>query len=282
MSVKILTKERLNANIYNQMMIRKIDGNYFVNVSNEKNSDECTSLSYELTDNFSKMKDIDKIICIVDNFLKDTEINSIETGVLYLGCDEKFIKVSGTRELYLYFENSTLIRNIVKMIKFKYSMDRYKYCNINSCDNLYEICLDSKGGSYGRRCISCEDCAGCMEDDDICPSYIQFKLMYVNGNVANFDKIFIERFIYEKLWEYGKIANITEETHDIKVGGIYKIGKCIDSYNIVCGDLVIKFNCTTFSQNYVFNLCNSIVNRYNNELLDVEDYKKRQLIMEGF
>lgn len=282
MSVKILTKERLNANNYNKMIIREVDCNYIVNVSGERLTDQYTSLSYKISDNFRKMEDEEKIICIVDTFLRDTIVSSIDTGVFYSGCREQFIMVFGTRKLYLYLENSKLLRTIVKMIKDKYNMDRYKYCNNNSSDNLYEISLNSKGASYGRKCISCENCAGCMEDDDTCPSYIQFKLMYVKGRIAVFDKNFIDRFIYEKLWEYGSVASITEETHDIMVGGITKIGKCIDSYNIICGDLVIKFNCTTFSKKYVFELISGIVNRYNSELKEVNKYKKRQLKMEGF
>ena len=282
MSVKILTKERLNANNYNKMIIREVDCNYIVNVSGERLTDQYTSLSYKISDNFRKMEDEEKIICIVDTFLRDTIVSSIDTGVFYSGCREQFIMVFGTRKLYLYLENSKLLRTIVKMIKDKYNIDRYKYCNNNSSDNLYEISLNSKGASYGRKCISCENCAGCIEDDDISPSYIQFKLMYINGNIASFDKKFLERFIYDKLWEYGKLANLTEETHDIKVGGITKIGKCIDSYNIICGDLVIKFNCTTFSKKYVFELISGIVNRYNSELKEVNKYKKRQLKMEGF
>ena len=282
MSVKILTIERLNANNYNKMIIREVDCYYIGNLSGERLTDQYTSLSYKKSDNFRKMEDEEKIICNVDTFLRDTIVSSIDTGVFYSGCREQFIMVFGTRKLYLYLENSKLLRTIVKMIKDKYNMDRYKYCNNNSSDNLYEISLNSKGASYGRKCISCENCAGCIEDDDISPSYIQFKLMYIKGNIASFDKKFLERFIYDKLWEYGKLANLTEETHDIKVGGITKIGKCIDSYNIICGDLVIKFNCTTFSKKYVFELISGIVNRYNSELKEVNKYKKRQLKMEGF
>ena len=282
MSVKILTKERLDANNYNKMIIREVDCNYIVNVSGERLTDQYTSLSYKISDNFRKMEDEEKIICIVDTFLRDTIVSSIDTGVFYSGCREQFIMVFGTRKLYLYLENSKLLRTIVKMIKDKYNMDRYKYCNNNSSDNLYEISLNSKGASYGRKCISCENCAGCIEDDDISPSYIQFKLMYIIGKLAGFDKSFIEGFIYDKLWEYGSVASITEETHDINDHRTTKTRKCIDSYNIVCGDLVIRFNCSSYSQNYVFNLCDNIVNRYNNELKEIYECKKKQLKMEGF
>lgn len=281
MSVKISTKERLNTNIYNKMIIREVDGNYLVNVSNENKDSELTSLSCKVSDGLKKMADINKIICIVESFLNSTLISYIEFGIGHTGYTEKFLKVGGTRTLYLYICNPELIRILVKMIKDKYNIDRYKFCDINTVDNSYSISLNRKESSYGKSVVPCEECCRCI-CDSVCSTYIEFKLMYIQGNIAGFDKKFIERFIYDKLWEYGDVASIVERTRDVIVGGDTKLGECIDSYDIVCGDLVIKFNCTDFSKSYVFNLCNNIVNRYNCELLEVTNYKKRQLKMEGF
>lgn len=281
MGVKIFTKERLNSNFYSKMVINEVNGDYLVNVSGEKSDEDCVSLSYKISDNFRKMNDEDKIISIVDSFLKGTEINSIKTIVFYPGRKEQFILLDGSRMLYLHINNSKLLKIIVKMIKEKYSNDRYKYCINNSSSNLYQIKLSNREGSYSSEFISCDDCVGCMEDS-VCSKYIEFKLMYSGGNIVPFDKIFIERFIYDKLWEIGKVADIIEDTRDIKVANGDKVGKCINSYNVICGDLIIKFNCTEFSRKYVFDLCNNIVGRYNSELLEVDNYKKKQLKMEGF
>ena len=253
MSVKILTKERLNSNFYNKMIIKELNGNYFVNVSSEKSNDEYVSLSYKLSDSFRKMNDEDKIISIVDSFLKDTEIDLIKTEVFYPGHKEQFILLDGSRKLYLHINNSKLLNIIIKMVKEKYSNDRFKYCFNNTFTNSYQINLSNRDSSYSTKYISCDDCLGCMEDS-ICPKYIEFKLMYSGGNIVYFDKKFIERFIYDKLWEYRKVADIIEETRDIKVANGDKVGECINSYNIICGDLIIKFNCTEFSRISVYDL----------------------------
>lgn len=281
MSVKILTKKRLDSNSYNKMVINEINGNYFINVSSEEADYECESLSYKLSDGFRKMQDEDKIISIVDSFLKDTEISSIKTGVFYLGHKEQFILLDGSRKLYLHINNSKLLKIIIKMVREKYSNDRYKYFVNNSFANSYQINLSNRESSYSTKRISCDDCSECMEDL-VCSTNVEFKLMYLGENIASFDRKFIERFIYEKLWEYGKVAYIIEDIRDIRIANGDKVGKCINSYNIICGDLIIKFNCTEFSRKCVFDLCNNIVNRYNSELLEVNSYNKKQLKMEGF
>ena len=284
MSVKLTGKNKLDANVYNNIVIREVDGNFIVKVIGDKLGDKYESISYKLTDDMKKMDASEKIIAIVDSFLENTQIDSIETESLYAGYDGMFITIDGTRRLCLQINNSELLKMIIKMVKNKYDRDRYEYCDSTDVNSLYGIFLNSKQSSYTRQCISCDDCESHGDScGDTCPSYIQFKLMYVNGKMASFDEKFISRFIYDKLWEFGENAIIIEKTHDIKLIGGHKVGDAVDGYLINCGNLNIMFYCTAFNQKYVLNFCSNIVDRYNKELRESEENcKKRQLKMEGF
>lgn len=283
MSVKISTKKKLDANAYNKIFIREVEDDFCVNVSSKKPSDEYVSISYKISDNFRKMKDNEKIISIVESFLESTEISSIETAVLCVGYAGEFIKISGTRELYLQINDSDLLKTIIKMIKNKYDRDRYKYCGLKDSNSSYNIFLNRKESSYSEQFLLCDDCVG-YDCDVSCPKCTEFKLMYIDGKMAPFDERFIQRFIYDKLWEVGRDAFVTDETGDIKLKDGTKIGTYVKRYIITCGDLFIRFNASAFSRSYVLNLCNKIVDRYNNELtmVDNNEVMKRQLKMEGF
>jgi len=283
MSVKISTKKELDANFYNRMFIREVDDGFCVKVNSEKLTDDYVSISYRISDNFKKMKDNDKIISIVESFLESTEINGIELSCMYAGQVGEFIKISGTRELYLQISNPELLKLIIKMIKSKYDRDRYKYCNLKDLNNFYNIVLNGKESSYSEGFLPCEQCVG-YDCKEFCPKHTEFRLMYTDGKMLSFEEKFIQRFIYDKLWEIGRDAFISEDTGDIKVGGDTKIGTYVKSYIITCGDLFIRFNVSAFSRSYVFDLCNEIVNKYNEELvmMDNNEVMKRQLKMEGF
>ena len=278
MSVRIYNKEVLDYNDYNKIVIMEVDGNYLVQVV--KNNDKESCLSYKSSDTFTEMNDDNKIICIVDSFLHNTTVNSIETGIFYPGCSGELIKVDGIRTLYLHINNSKILKDIIKMIKDKYNIDRYKFCN-NNLDSVYEICL-GKMSSYERINIDTLDDFDFTDEDVEVIKYTEFMLMYNRGKIVDFDRKFIIRFIYDKLWEYREYAKIIEVTNDININGFIKKGEFIKSYNIICGDLVIKFNCNTFNKEYVFDLINIVVDKYNSELLEIDKIKKRQLKMEGF
>jgi len=284
MSVKISTKQQLDSNFYNSLTVREVDGNFFVKVSGNKSNGDYVITSLKLSDNFKGITDDKKIICIVDSFLENATIDSIEVDAFHVGYGGKFIKVSGTRTLYLQLDNKELLKVIISMIKNKYNRDRYKGI-IGSDDSLYNISLSEKTSSYGKEFVSCEDCC---EDcsNDYCPKPMTFKLMYVNGKIVGFDKKFIERFIYDRLWEFGCKAILVEETKPIKLVGGIVIGNSIKAYSVVCGNLEIRFECSVFTKDYVCSFCNGIVDKYNNELdkelLQINSYKKRQLKMEGF
>ena len=284
MSVKISTKEKLNSNLYNSMIIREVDGNFFVKVNGKKSNDEYQFVGERLTDSLKEMSDEQKIIYIVDSFLENATINEIELNALNLGYKGQFIKISGSRTLYLQISNIELFKSLVKMIKMKYDIDRYKY-EADYNGNLYSINLREKIVSYDVKFISCDDCSlDCS--GGYCPKHLEFNIMYINGKIAGFDKKFIERFIYDKLYESRCNATIVEETNDIKLIDGTKIDSYTKCYNIICGNLEIRFNCSAFTRDFVFEFCNEIVNEYNSELDKINkqrnECKKRQLKMEGF
>lgn len=281
MSVKIVGVKKLDANVYDRMVIREIDGNYFVNVNGAKLSKDYVSGTYKLSDSLKGIKDTEKVILIVDSFLENMKIKSIDALVRCINYNGNFIEVDGTRKLHLQIENKELLKVIIKMIINKYNRDRYQYCINNSKDNEYNIFLNDKFTSYDKKFIDCKDCSYSTCDDK-CPKNIEFRLMYINGKIAYFDKLFIERFIMDKLWEVGKDACIFVHEKDIKLLGGEKVGRYVDAYYILCGDLSIKFTCGVFNKDYIFSLCSEIVNKYNEELTINNSMMKRQLKMEEF
>lgn len=284
MGVKINTKRKLDSNAYSKIIIKK-DDDYYVKVTSDKREEQYEFVSYKLSNMIKNSDDNSKIISIIDSFLENTLINFIDVNTSCVGCSGKFIRVSGTRDLYLQISDKELLKEILIMIKNKYDRDRYSYI-ISSDINSYNINLNKDVSYFNREFISCDNCEyniDCGKNNDCCPKHIRLRLMYENGKLVSFEEDFIKRFIYDKLWESGVEASITCETEDIKVGGTFKIGTYVKGYLIRCGDLEIMFNCSTFSREYVYNLCNNIVSKYNRELIDNDKkIKKRQLKMEGF
>lgn len=280
MRVKISTKEKLDSYLYNTMIVRELADSFNVSLCGEKCCDEYQLSFIKLSDSLKKMSDYQKVILIVEDFLENSVINSIEVDVLHVGCGGRFIKINGSRTLYLQINNFELLKTIIKMIKSKYDNDRCKYVS-NYNDNLYDIVLREKNSSYDIEFMSCDDCSiDCT--NDFCPKQLHFNLMYINGEIAGFDRKFIEKFISDKLLQVGSEAMIFEETNDIKLAGDTKIGSYTKSCCIICGDLCIRFHCSAISKNYILDFCTNIVNKYNNELIEISRYKKRQLKMEGF
>ena len=286
MSVRITSKKKLDSNAYDKLIVREEDDNYVIKVTGVKHNDQYVPVSYKLTDNLKKKSDSEKIISVVESFLENSLINCIEISRSCVGCVGRFIKISGTRELYIQISDQELLNKILQMVKNKYERDRYNYVINSEVQETYDIILNKGISYYNREFISCDDCEyhnECEDLRDVCPNHIQFRLMYENGKIVQFDEEFIKKFIYDKLWEIGTDANIAEVVEDIKLGGVQKIGSAIRGYYITCGNLRILFNCSTFSKEYVKNLCNYVVNKYNNELNEKNSVvKKRQLIMEGF
>lgn len=281
MGVRICSKSKLDSNVYMGLTIREVDGLFTVKVNCSKDNGSYELLSYKLTDRLKGLSDYDKVINIVDSFLESTTIDSIEVEKFCKGSRGSFIVVGGTRCLCLQIENHDLLTQIVKMIKSKYDRDRYKYLD-ESVSDLYSVGLSDKKSSYGKEFIPCEDC-DYVCDLDYCPKTVSFNVMYSKGKILGFDRMFLERFVYDKLWESGYRAIIYEKKKDIKlVDGITVVGSYVDAYYIICGDFKIKFKCSGFTKEYVESFCKGLVNRYNSEFEEKQSFKKRQLKMEGF
>lgn len=282
MEIKIKGLNKLNANMYNRIIIREVDDNFFISVVGDKITDEYQSVSYKLSDNFKNMNAEDRVVLIVDSFLENSFINNIDLFSVCIGCSGPFIKIDGNRELYLQINNSDLKNKLLKMIIDKYNRDRYKYYINSDINNTYNIYFDRKETSYGKEFISCDKCIGCENEEYICPKMIKFKLLYMSGELVSFEKKFIEKFIYDKLNESSKEAYIYEETEDILVGGTAKVGISSKAICICSENMIIRFLCTAFTRKYIQELCNEIVNNYNKEIVMNDKLKKKQLKMEGF
>lgn len=281
MSVKINTKEKLDMNAYERIVIIEKNTGFWVKVSSSKPSEDYSFPSYKISDDLKDNTDYEKIVLIVESFLNDTLVDTIEFGATYYGYAGNFIKISGDRALYLQIKDNNLLRKLIKMVKMKYQQDRYNYFADSSDNNLYSIRFCNEVSSYTVKPILCEACDGCDKLDNVCPNYVEFKLMY-NGDILHFDKMFISRFIYDKLWEQRVPAKVIANVREDKTYNGMSTMNILEGYGIVCGDLRINFNCSRACDEYVITICNNIVNRYNSELEKINKVKKRQLVMEGF
>lgn len=241
------------------LIIKEKDNHYKIDIVNNSKPNK---LIYKLNNNSN-----DKIIELVTSFLETTTIDTIDISTLY--SSSIFIEIRGYRSMYIHLKNKQLLKRLILRIENKYNRDRYKYLLNNSIQNNYCISLNENETSYHKDFID-------HSNNQESPKYIQLNLMYNDKKISVFDEKFIEKFIYDKLWDIGLPANLEEKTHSINNSLI------TDGYYIRCKDLTIIFNCNYQNQEYVYKLCNEIINKYNNELMENEKIMKKQLKMEGF
>lgn len=215
----------------------------------------------------------DKIINLVNDFLDTTTIDCIDITTIYFS--SLFIGIKGYQNMYIYLKNKNLLQRLIKRIENKYNRDRYKYLINNSVQNNYIINLSVDETSYYENYIDCIDDSEKLKNNDIYSKFIQLNLVCNNGDVIDFDKNFIERFMYDKLWDIGVLANLEDSNNNL-------MDCFIGKYYITCRELVIIFNYDYKNKEYVYNLCSKVINKYNGELIENDKINKKQLKMEEF
>jgi len=277
MSVRIEGVKNLNANNFNEIVVLQNDENdYIVKVLGNKINTVNNKFSMEIKD----MSDEDKIVAIIQRYLDNFKINSVNAPIFLSDRDGKWIVIGG-------FGNNVLklrlfgskFNNIFNIIRDKYLNDRYDYF-WNEDINSVKLRLDSDCSSYNVGFVDCDDCKNeepCyISEDNLCESYVELAMKTDrNGNgVVDFEKDFIKEFLYHKFSQIGE---------EVKVMGVFleftdSHNRILKSHIVQCGDFKLYF---PHKDEFMFIL--GIVNDYNNELFKVNnDIKKRQLIMEEF
>jgi len=255
MSVTINGLKSLEANDYERIIIREKNGKYQIDVKPPKNKIKTSKANWYLSNDLNGKTAEEKIVLIIDSFLRNTKINYVHNNKYLSHYDGKFSGVTGTRELYFQLFTEKL-GNIPKMLMDKYFKDRLEFCVLNNAITSYNIWSTSRTSSYERV-------------DANYGSSITFHLLQKNGKLANFEKKFLADLIEEKLYESGEKANLERKIVDYEETGTIDFG-----YFLTCGNLIMRLR-----EQIIVNEVTEVVNKYNKER---ETVKKMQLKLEGF
>lgn len=258
MSVVFKGVKKLDLNNYNVLsIIEDIDNgdNFSLEFLEEKIDLDTVSLGIQSSLNTGSWN---KLLEIVQGFLNSFKINEI-TSLL----DKKTLLVYGNNRekvLKLQLDNSKIIY-IYKMILNKYLQDRYNYFWKEDIKIIkFNFDSNTSGYEYVDEIFDIHDKISLKIDS--------------NGHLLDYERKFVEDFLYNKLWQVGMKATykyvFDEDT-----------GKFI-GYDVRCGDLKIFIPFDEDKLECLFIIL-MIINNYNNQLDEINsDVKRRQLKMEGF
>jgi len=264
MSVKITGLNLLDSNFYDRVLVTEKNNDYRVYIQKDKkikSEDIFRGKGILIGDKFSdelkEKTDEEKIISILNKFLEYANINMISKD--YLAYNKIYDVASGTREFRMQIFSPKL-KIISQMIINKYQNDRLKCIYENRNINAYTIHL-SGITSYTK---------------DLTGKHIALDLLSQNGKMMEFEKQFLEEFIYTKLNEIGQYTDFGPR----KIfTSIFLNSEEIMQYRLVCGDLRIVFD----NDRYLIKEVEKIVNNYNTNLHKQKTMQMNmQLKMEGF
>lgn len=280
MEVVIKGLKKLDSNWFEAINISedKKNSEYLIRVFNEDFLQNGNNVGISFSEQIKEMGAEEKIIEVINRYLKDTKINAI-TAPMYSGHRSgKWVNIygnNGTKILRLQLFNS-MFAEIFKKIQMKYFNDRYEFFWRDDVKKI-KLSLDSKKSAYDVYPIECEDCKRdiiCSEDRDAiptCETYVDYSVKVDNGKgLMLAEKQFISELLNYKFLQVGQEVQIQS----------FMLGKTdkIDRYIVRCGDFEISF-----LNRDVFGFIFDIIDSYNNELNEIKiNEKKRQLKMEGF
>ncbi|MBQ7136365.1 MAG: hypothetical protein IJO43_00110 [Bacilli bacterium] len=256
MSITIRGLKQLNADDYSAIIIREGKEGFRVDVKASKNSLDTTKNNHYISDELQNLDAHQAIINIVEYFLRNNKIDYIGDKKILQRYDGKFGIVSGKRKLYMQVSDKKL-SGIPKMVMGKYLMDRAAF--FEECKDIpfYEASVSADQTSYVK---------SRGNDGD----FVSMTLKTNGDGLANFEKRFLQEFIYDRLTNIGEEAKIIHPCVFYKELGTYvDLGKYL-----VCGDFRMRL--------YGHELngpVREVMNRYNDER---KQAKKMQLRMEGF
>lgn len=257
MGVVIKGLKLMNANSYDKIIIRENNGNYTVDVKGSLLKIPTLSLSYQFLDSLPGTNSEDKIIYIIEEFLRYSAINCVTDHQYLSRYAGYFSVIKGNRELDLRLINKSKFQCIPSMVMNKYCNDRISFCDYNKDINQIDFYTKGEQTSYQKKDVNFG-------------SYLEFYLITKNNKLPEFEKKFIKDFLNDRLNQIGETATIENKnmwsghTEDyVNLG-----------YFLTCGNLVVSIDNITLLPEFI-----SVVDKYNKTL---ETEKKMQLKMEGF
>jgi len=277
--------------------INKLDANWFkaINISEDKNTGEYqvyvfnedflqggNRIGISFSEQIKDMAAEEKIISIINMYLKDTKINAITAPISSGHRSGKWVNVygnNGTKILRLQLFNSNFAE-IFRKIQTKYFNDRYEFFWRDDVKKI-KLSLDSKKSAYNVYPIECEDCKRdiiCSEDKDAiptCETYVDYSIKVDKEmGIILAEKLFLTELLNYKFSQIGEEVQVK----DITIGREDSLNTRFHSHIIRCGDFEL-----TFPHKEIFMFIFGIVNDYNRELYEAKmNEKKRQLKMEEF
>lgn len=186
MSVKIIGKKLLDVGSYNRIVIREQKEGYIVNVSGKMPTYPTIKTYCSLSNNLKDKSDSEKIIELVDYFLRNNTINLVmNRGCIPYYC-ELFNVIKGHSELDLKLRSEELMC-IPEMIRQKYLQDRISFMEDNK---------DVKTFNLYRAAYTAYDKVEDDEEEEISFNFLTNR----DGSLIPSEKKFLEEFIFDKFF----------------------------------------------------------------------------------
>lgn len=254
MSVIFSGVRKFDLNNYKELIIREDNDDFTLGFMDEKIEIDTVSLNIQNLNNIDPWY---KVLEIVQSYLYSFKINQM-TSLL----DEKTLLVYGNNKenvLKLQLSNDRMMV-IYNIILNKYLQDRYNYFWKEDIEKVkFNFDNNTSGYEYIDEIFDIHDKISLKIDS--------------NGHLLDYERKFVEDFLYNKLWQVGMKA-IYEYVFD------EDIGKFI-GYDVRCGYLKIFIPFDEDKLECLFIL--KIINNYNNQIDKINsDVKRKQLKMEGF
>ena len=243
--MKIEGKKYLDKNNYNKIVIDLLGKEYSVKVKCSKDYN-CIDSDYLFTDELNNLNDNEKVIEIVEYFLRNNKIFEIaDTNLKGYEGGFSIAYSSPDRLLAVKLPDNEFGKLIGNKILKKYYDDRKLYCLTND--------IKSISSSYGKGTF--------YGDNKVC-------LITKYSELTKSEELFLKELILDKLdYEHRAYFDFLESDtgiEDIK----------FKAPHLVCGDLKIRFGSES-----IIRSVDKIVYAYNCEL---RKEKEKQLVMKGW
>lgn len=254
MSVIFSGVRKFDLNNYKELIIREDNNDFTLEFMDEKIEIDTVNLNIQ---NLNNIVPWFKVLEIVQSYLNSFKINQI-TSLL----DEKTLLVYGNNKenvLKLQLSNYRMML-IYNIILNKYLQDRYNYFWKEDIEKVkFNFDSNTSGYEYIDEIFDIHDKISLKIDS--------------NGHLLDYERKFVEDFLYNKLWQVGMKA-IYKYVFDEDTGKF--IG-----YYVRCGYLKIFIPFDEDKSECLFIL--KIIDNYNNQIDKINsDVKRKQLKMEGF
>lgn len=245
--MKINGLKHLNSNFYDSIMIRDRGLELKVDVKND-NGVDTIKISPSFYDGLRDLSDKEKVSEIVRYFLRNNKIKYLDDRCYVLRYKGHFLKVGGSRDLFLQLSSDNVEKGLVKEIINKYVVDRNEFLFKNQDIRNIEI-------FYGGNCPSYK-----VKED-----ILTIRLMSEGRKLCAFERNFLDWFIKQK------IDNTTERIDACAQNYIYvattRFGNN-SGYYFKCDDFIISVDKDFYDRFY------ECIEKHNKTIIDS---KKLQL-----